>query len=90
MYYQLRICFYKQQLFIYEPMFSEFKSLEMALFRQTLRLTTMTRSVQAALYHEKVERAEGKNVNIIPIGFRSLTTTRIPAMWVRWIQRNSM
>jgi len=26
----------------------------MALFRQTLRLTTMTRSVQAALYHEKV------------------------------------
>ena len=41
-------------------MFSDSKSLEMALFRQTLRLTTMTRSVQAALYHEKVELAEGK------------------------------
>ena len=71
-------------------MFSDFKSLEMALFRRTLRLSTMTRNVQVALYHEKVELAEGKNVNIIPIGFRLLTTTRILAMWVRWIQRKSM
>lgn len=39
---------------LYETILSDFKSLDMALFRQTLRLTTMTRSVPVALYHEKV------------------------------------
>ena len=39
---------------LYKTILSDFKSLDMALFRQTLRLTNMTRSVPVALYHEKV------------------------------------
>ena len=74
---------------LYETILSDFKSLDMALFRQTLRLTTMTRSVPVALYHEKVGLT-GVNASIISIDCRLLTTMRIPAMWARWIPRKSM
>ena len=72
---------------------SDFKILEMALFRQTLRLASMTRSVPVALYHEKVRLGpEGENCKqtLYLICCRLLTTTRTPAMLARWTPSGSM
>ena len=65
----------------------------MAIIRQTLqRLSSMTtaRLVPAAQYHEKVGIDGAKNVPTLSMCYRLLTTMRIPAMWVRWIPRESM
>ena len=64
---------------LYETILSDFKSLDMALFRQTLRLTTMTRSVPVALYHEKVGLDRGRMWTRIYLLFPLIT-----GYWPLW------